>query len=108
MPGANGCRTGEDAGPHNQIAESLSVKPDRCPQTPTDAQRYRQVPTDPPRSPQAQTDIHSSPPFKKRIRSLPQSLIVFRSRSEENNYSVIVTQSGRKDRRTVIWVIDFI
>ena len=68
-------------------------------QMPTDAHKYRQVPTDPHRFLQAQTDPHSSPPFKQRICSLPQSLIVFRSGSEENNCSVIVTHSRRKDRR---------
>jgi len=25
LPGANGCRTGEEAGPHNKIAECLRV-----------------------------------------------------------------------------------
>ena len=57
----------------------------RCPQMPTNAGRSRQLPT--------------LPPFKQRICSPPQSLIVCRSGSEENTYSVIVTHSSRKDRR---------
>ena len=57
------------------------------------------MPTDAHKDRQAQTDPHSSPPFKQRICSLPQSLIVFRSGSEENNHSVIVTHSRKKDGR---------
>jgi len=85
------------------------VKPDRSlqipadphtpPQMPTDAHKYRQVPTDPHNCLQAKTDPHSSPPFKQRICIPPQSQIIFRSGSEDNNYSVIVTHFRRKDRR---------
>jgi len=83
-------------------ARQIPADPHRSPQTPTDPHRCPQIPagpTDPHRCLQAQTDAHSSPPFKQRICSLPQSLIVFRSGSEENNYSVIVTDFRRKDRR---------
>ena len=48
---------------------------------------------------QISADPHSSPPFKQRICSPPQSLIVFGSGSEENNYSVIVIHSRKNDRR---------
>ena len=103
MPGANGWRTGEDAGPHNQIAECLRVLSQTDPciflQMPTDAHPYRQVPTNPHKCLQAHTDPHSSPLFKPRICSPPQSLIVCRSASEENNYSVIMTHSRGEDRR---------
>jgi len=79
----------------------IPADPDRPPQMPTDAHKleYLWVPTDPHRCLQAQTDPHTSPPFKQRIYSLPQSLIVFRSGTEENNYSVIVIYFRRKDRR---------
>ena len=79
-------------------ARQIPADPCRSPQ-PADPHKYRQAPTDPHRSLQAQTDPHSSPPFKQRICSPPQSLIVFRSGSKENNYSMIVTYSRRKDRR---------
>ena len=125
FPGLMAVGRGNTPGPQPDCRVSQSVKPDRSlqiyadphrsPQTPTDAHKYRQVPTDSYRRLQAQTDPHSSPPFKQRICSPPQSLIVFRSGSEENNYSVIMTHSRRKDRedgRTVIWVtmpcLDFI
>ena len=100
---------GKTPGPQPDCRVSQSVKPDRSlqipadphrpPQMPTDAHKYRQVPTDPHRCLQAQGDPHSSPLFKQRICSPPQSLIVFRSGSEENNYSVIVIHFRRKDRR---------
>ena len=100
---------GKTPGPTPDCRVSQSVRPDRSLQipadahrplqVPTDAHKYWQVPTDPHRYLQAQTDPRSSPPFKQRICSPPQSLIVFRSGSEENNYCVIVTHSRRKDRR---------
>ena len=48
---------------------------------------------------QISADPHSSPTFKQRICSPPQSLIIIRSGSEENNYSVIAIHSRNNHRR---------
>ena len=89
-------RRGKIPGPTTRLqsgseCEARQIPADSCrpPQTSTDPHKYRQVPT----------DSHSSLQFKQRICSPPQSLIVLRSGSEENNDSVIVTHSRRKDRR---------
>ena len=110
MPRANGCRTGKTPGPTTRLqsvsqCEARQIPahpcrstqtPHRCPQMPTNTDRSRQIPTD---ACSPRQIPNSSSPFKQRICSPPQSLIVFRSGSEENNYSVIVTHSRRKDRR---------
>ena len=87
---------GKTPGPTTRLQ---SVSECEARQIPADPHKYWQAPTDPHRCLQAQTNPHSSPPFKQRTCSPPQSLIVFRSGSEENNYSVIVTHSRRKDGR---------
>ena len=96
---------GKTPGPTNGLqsvseceARQIPADPHRPPQIPTDAQKYWQVPKNPHRCLQALTDPHDSPPFEQRICSPPQSLIVSRSGNEENNYSVIVTHSRRRDR----------
>ena len=78
--------------------KSQSVSECEARQIPADPHKYWQDPTDPHGCLQAKTDPHSSPPFKQRICSPPQSLIVLRSGREENNYSVILTNSRRKDK----------
>ena len=105
-PGLMAVGRGKTQGPTTRLqsvsereARQIPGDPCRPPQIPTDAYKFRQVPTDPHRCLQAQTEPHSSPLFKQRICSPPQSLIVFRSGREENNHSVIVTHSRRKDRR---------